>query len=227
MRTSLVVATLIAVGTLALCGKKAEASALPTEETSAAQTLPEYEPYPGFNTAIRKTLDAEREYALRFWKKQSTPEVDDSGLPSKSFLNCERESVSVNMWLLSQHASKERKRDLNEKNRGFGIFYTCDNWSLGFDRMVNSNEGKARILSLLWGAGLAELGPIFLAGKIGIGRLRYGVPRLNATLHKTSVIGFASVGLVNHPEWRINVAPVPETAGDAYIVWITYTFELK
>jgi hypothetical protein len=221
MKKPLIAAILIAALALAVCGKKAEASTFPTDEVPPV-AVQNYEAYPGVNTAVRKTIDDERAYALQFWKKESTPEVEYSELPPKRFLDCERESISVNAWLFSQHASKDRKKNLNEKNRGSGIFYTCDNWSLGFDRMINSNRGEARVLSLLWGKRLIEVGPTFLEGKIGVGRLWYEVPRFDTTLTKNSIIGFASVGLVAHPRWTLNVAPVPETAGNAYIVWLTY-----
>ena len=90
--------------------------------------------------------------------------------------------------------------------------------------MVNSNNGKATVLSLLWGPKPLEIGPILLSGKVGIARVSYGVPRYDVTLYENTKIGFATVCLIWFPEVCLNAAPVPKVAGNAYIAWVSYKF---
>jgi hypothetical protein len=186
-------------------------------------TLPKYEPYRGFEKAIQRAYAEER--ASMAQRMAFTP-VPGTGpwLAGSRFFDCDEETLSVNAWLISRHEKKERApgRELEENNRGWGVVYSCNGWSVGLDRMVNSNRGQAVVFSVVWGTRVAEIGPVFFNGTIGYARVSYGVPKYNATLYDNSVVGFGGVGLTRWPEWTVNIAPVPKVAGNAYILWVNY-----
>jgi hypothetical protein len=114
-------------------------------------------------------------------------------------------------------------RDLNERNYGTGLAFSCDAWSVGYDRLINSNRGEAEILSLLWGMRLAEVGPFFLDGKLGVARVGYEVPKYRVTLHQNTEVAYVSVGFVRWPRISLNIAPVPKMAGRAVIAFLKVT----
>lgn len=147
---------------------------------------------------------------------------DPNPWPSARLWTCEKEALSGNIWLISHHQGKDRKKKLQENNTGAGIVYSCDQWSAEIDRMINSNNGKAVLVSILWSTPDAELGPVLLRATVGYTRLSYEVPKYRATLYDNTAVAFLSARLKEHPRLSINVAPVPKTAGNAYIVWITY-----
>jgi hypothetical protein len=135
--------------------------------------------------------------------------------------NCEKEAVSGNIWLISHHQGKDRKKKLQENNTGAGIVYSCDEWSASLDKMINSNNGKATLVSLLWSTPDAELGPVLVRATVGYMRLSYEVPKYNATLHDNTAVAFVTARLKEYPRLSVNLAPVPKTAGNAYIIWLT------
>lgn len=184
-----------------------------------AQDIQRMEFYPGINRAVAETLM--QNVAPR---AQSYERGSGFKLLSSRFFPCDNESLSVNVWLVSKHESKSRNKELQEKNRGVGMFYSCDGWSTGFDRMINSNNGQATVLSLLWGPKPLEVGPVLLGGKAGFARVSYGVPKYNVTLYENTKIGFLTVGMKRWPQFSLNIAPVPKVAGDAYIAWVSYKF---
>ncbi|MEZ0208888.1 MAG: hypothetical protein ACAH17_01775 [Candidatus Paceibacterota bacterium] len=143
-------------------------------------------------------------------------------LPSKSFFQCGRSSISINRWLVSHHMGSDHHRDLNEKNSGWGLVYNCGNWSAGLDRMVNSNRGTAIVGSVFWGKKFIEMGPVFLKGSIGYVRVSYEVPHYNVTLYDNAAIAFVSVGTTYIPGLQLNITKVPKTAGRALLSWMTY-----
>lgn len=173
----------------------------------------------GFERAINRVLAEEQRRATRDFSQERSS-TDGPLLASRRFFDCEKEMLSLDAWLLSDH--KGSKKDHNEKNRGFGLVYSCDGWSVAFDRMINSNRGQAQVLSLVWGTELLRLGPVFINGSIGYARLSYEVPRYRVTLYENTVVGFVGVGLTSFPKLTVNIAPVPETAGKAIIVWVKY-----
>lgn len=185
---------------------------------AVAQDLSKMELYPGISRAVEAVTRGSASWAA----VNETSSGSDFQLLSNRFLPCARETLSINVWLVSQHAKKDRPWELQEKNRGVGFFYSCDGWSTGFDRMVNSNNGKATVFSLLWGRRIAEVGPVFLNGKVGFARVGYEVPRYNVTLYENAKIGFLGVGLTRLPHVTLNIAPVPKVAGNAYIAWVSY-----
>jgi hypothetical protein len=183
--------------------------------------LPTYEPYGrGFQRAIQRAIAEERSLAAKLIALEKNSGTTGPWLSSNRFLGCEHETLSVNAWLASQH--KDSTKDHEEKNRGVGLVYSCNGWSASADELINSNRGKARVLSLVWGMRLIEVGPIFINGSVGYARVSYGVPRYNVTLYETSPIGYVGVGLVQYPKFTFNLAPVPETAGKAIIAWVKY-----
>lgn len=155
---------------------------------------------------------------LASWQKESTGPL----LATSRFFACESETFSVNYWLVSDHDDKDRPRSLNEKNRGFGFFYSCDGWSAGYDRMKNSNDGKAELVSVFWGDKLLDVDFVSVSGKVGYGRIAYGVPRHNVTLRQNSKLAFLGLGVRQVPGFSFNIARVPKTAGKAYIFWMSY-----
>lgn len=181
--------------------------------------LPDYEIYPGTKKAIQSVIhgDHKRVSLVRF-------EGEEIGQVTSlaEMLGCKRSSLSLNVWLVSHHTGERHSRDLNEKNTGAGTVYSCDNWSASYDQLVNSNRGKATVLAIVWGTRLLEVGPFFLKGSVGYARVGYEVPRYNVTLHENSKIAYLGFGLKGYDRFTMNVAPVPKTAGDAYIAWVSY-----
>lgn len=147
---------------------------------------------------------------------------DTGSWPSARLWDCDKEALSGNVWLMSRHQGKDRKKELQEENIGGGVVYSCDEWSAEIDRMINSNNGKATLVSLLWSTPDAELGPVLVRATVGYMWLSYEVPKYNATLYDNAAIAFVSARLKAYPKLSVNVAPVPKTAGNAYIVWVTY-----
>lgn len=151
------------------------------------------------------------------WQERTPPL-----LATSRFLSCDKETLSINYWLVSDHENKSRSKQLNEKNRGVGVFYSCDGWSGGYDQMRNSNYGKAKLISVFWGRQLLEVGPVRIFGKGGYGRVAYGVPKHDITLYENSKLAFVGAGIKQLPGFSVNVAKVPKTAGKAYILWVSY-----
>lgn len=181
--------------------------------------LPDYEIYPGVKKAVQEVVrgDHKRTLLIRFEGEKIGPSATLAEM-----LGCKKSSLSLNVWLVSHHTGEKHSRDLNEKNTGGGVVYSCDNWSASYDQLVNSNRGKATVLALVWGTRLLEVGPFFLKGSVGYARVGYEVPRYNVTLHENSKIAYLGIGLKDYDRFTLNVAPVPKTAGSAYILWVTY-----
>lgn len=191
------------------------------QETSQEKpfVLPEDEIYPGVQKAVREVIreDHKRTLLIMFEGEEAVPATTLAEM-----LGCKKSSLSLNAWLVSRHNSKQRSRELNENNTGGGFIYSCDNWSASYDQLINSNRGKATVLAVVWGTRLLEVGPFFLKGSIGYARVGYEVPRYNVTLRENSKIAYLGIGLKDYDRLTLNVAPVPKTAGDAYILWVTY-----
>lgn len=199
-------------------------------KNAPAQDIAKMELYAGLNQAVAETL-AEADARPTVTQMMTTQTADDEvPLKSRRLWNCDKyEAVSVNVWGVSHHTGdRTGKRKLQQKNTGPGIVYTCNNLSAGGDEMRNSNDGRARILSLFLSTDNLELGPVFIRGSIGVARVSYEVPKYRATAYDTTAIAFACAGLTVIPKLSFCGAPVPKVAGDpAYIGWLNYKVYIK
>jgi len=199
-----------------------------------AQNISKMELYPGINKAVTEAryewntppynipsqkLTLAQRINAKAVMSQETLDVSFH-VDSEKFYECVNATLSFDVWLVSKHQSKQRSRELNEKNHGYGLVYTCGRWSLGLDQMINSNKGKAQVLSLVWSTENLEVGPFFVNGNVGYARLSYEVPRYNITLYDSTKIAFVGTGLNVLPQVQLNFAPVPKMAGKAWITWL-------
>ncbi len=226
----LTLALLIAVVALA-CTSKARAQGI------ANQGIANIELYPGINQAVAETIAQENEKptVAKMVARQTVGLVetadDEVPLASSSRLwDCDKyEAVSVNAWGVSHHTGdRTGKRKMQEKNTGPGIVYTCNNLSVGFDQMRNSNNGRARLLSVFLSTDNLELGPVFVRASVGGAKVEYGHPRYGITVSDKTAIAFACAGFVALRRLSVCGAPVPKVAGDpAYIGWLNYVVYFK
>jgi hypothetical protein len=203
---------LLTVALVCVFASKARADGLPSS-TPAVKPLD--------LTLHTKWLQRDQPFSVARTETSSAGSVSRD-LPSARLWNCDKEALSGNVWLMSRHQGKDRKKELQEENIGGGIVYSCDQWSAEIDRMINSNNGKATLVSLLWSTPDVELGPVLIRATVGYMWLSYEVPKYHATLYDNTGVAFVSVRLKEYPKFSVNGAPVPKTAGNAYIIWVTY-----
>ena len=207
-----------------------------TSKEARAQDISKMELYPGINKAVAETL-AEADERPTVTQKVEARTVgfaetvdDEVPLASSRLWDCDKyEAVSVNVWGVSRHTGdRTGKRKMEEKNTGPGIVYTCNNLSGGFDKMRNSNKGKAKLLSIFLSTDNLELGPVFIRVSVGYARVGYEIPRYKVTVYDNTAIAFGCAGFVAVPRLSFCGAPVPKVAGDpAYIGWLNYVVYMK
>lgn len=132
-------------------------------------------------------------------------------------LPCDEVRLDLNLWGFSHHTG-DRSRKLQEHNRGAGLVASCGDWSGGLDSIVNSNDGRAQLQTILRRIPLVSYGSFTGGVKLGMLKMKYEVPQFGATLSGQDKVAYF---YIERKGYHINLAPVPKMAGKAWIIWFT------